>query len=100
MTFLNSIGLAVGSFQERTMFVFVLLTHDVKSTETATRMTEPSVLLQSMGILPFIKNFGRLLKNAHLRRYPYSSSLRRTSMYASILGISDASHLDLFDQPA
>jgi hypothetical protein len=53
-----------------------------------------------MIILPFIKNFIRLLKNAHLRRYPHSSSLRRTSLYASILGISDASHLDLFDQPA
>jgi hypothetical protein len=42
----------------------------------------------------------RLLKNAHLRRYPYSSSLRRTSMYASILGISDALHPDVFEQPA
>jgi hypothetical protein len=42
----------------------------------------------------------RLLKNAHLLRYPYSSSLRRTSMYASLLGISDALHLDVFDQPA
>ena len=42
----------------------------------------------------------RLLKNAHLRRYPHSSSLRRTSMYASLLGISDALHLSVFDQPA
>jgi hypothetical protein len=42
----------------------------------------------------------RLLKNAHLRRYPYPSSLRRTSMYASLLGISDALHLSVFDQPA
>src|SRR4030043_203850 len=41
----------------------------------------------------------RLLKNAHLRRYPHSSSLRRTSMYASLLGISGALHLSIFDQP-
>ena len=41
----------------------------------------------------------RLLKNAHLRRYPHSSSLRRTSMYASLFGISRALHLDVFEQP-
>jgi hypothetical protein len=40
------------------------------------------------------------MKNAHLRRYPHSSSLRRTSVYASLLEISDALHLDVFDQPA
>ena len=40
-----------------------------------------------------------LLKNAHLRRYPHSSSLRRTSMYASLFGISGALHLDVFEQP-
>jgi hypothetical protein len=45
-------------------------------------------------------NPGRLLKNAHLWRYPHSSSLRRTSMYASFLGISGALHLDIFQQPA
>jgi hypothetical protein len=32
--------------------------------------------------------------------YPHSSSLRRTATYASFLGISDALHLDIFDQPA
>jgi hypothetical protein len=32
-------------------------------------------------------------------RYPYPSSLRRTSMYASFLGISEALHLDIFHQP-
>jgi len=42
----------------------------------------------------------RLLKNAHLRRYPLSSSLRRPAAYASLLGISDALHLSVFDQPA
>jgi hypothetical protein len=40
------------------------------------------------------------MKNANLLRYPHSSSLRRTSMYASLLGISGALHLDVFDQPA
>ena len=42
----------------------------------------------------------RLMKNAHLRRYPHSASLRRTRMYASFRGISGALHLDVFDQPA
>ncbi len=42
----------------------------------------------------------RLLKTAHLRRYPHSSFLRRASMHASVLGLSDALHLDAFDQPA
>ncbi len=32
-------------------------------------------------------------------RYPHPSSLRRTSMYASFLGISEALHLDIFLQP-
>jgi hypothetical protein len=40
------------------------------------------------------------MKNVHLRRYPHSSTLRRTSMYDSLLGISGALHLDVFDQPA
>jgi hypothetical protein len=40
------------------------------------------------------------MKNVHLQRYPYSSALRRTSLYASLLGISGALHLDVFDQPA
>ena len=57
----------------------------------------------------------RLSENAHLLRYPYPSSLRRTSMYASFLGIcprlawtphpaggspvSEALHLDIFRKP-
>jgi hypothetical protein len=41
----------------------------------------------------------RLAENAHLLRYPHPSSLRRTSMYASFLGISEALHLDIFHQP-
>ena len=40
------------------------------------------------------------MKNANLRRYLHSSSLQRTSMYASLLGISGALHLGVFDQPA
>jgi PAS domain S-box-containing protein len=38
-------------------------------------------------------------KNAHLLRYPHPSSLRRTFMYASFLGISEALHMDIFHQP-
>jgi hypothetical protein len=45
------------------------------------------------------KGFSRLLKNAHLRRYPYPSSLRRTAKYASFLRISGALHLAIFEQP-
>jgi len=41
----------------------------------------------------------RLLKNAHLRRCPHSSSLRRTPKYASLLRILGALHLGIFDQP-
>jgi len=54
----------------------------------------------------------RLSENAHLPfdklmalskveglRYPHPSSLRRTSMYASFLGISEALHMDIFHQP-
>ena len=40
-----------------------------------------------------------LLKNAHLRRSPHPSSLQRTSKYASLLRISGALHLGIFDQP-
>jgi hypothetical protein len=40
-----------------------------------------------------------MLKNAHLQRYPRSSSLRRTSMYASFLKTSGALHLDIFEHP-
>jgi hypothetical protein len=43
--------------------------------------------------------FMRLLKNAHLLRFPHPSSLRRTSKYASLLTISGALHLGIFEQP-
>jgi hypothetical protein len=39
------------------------------------------------------------MKNAHLRRSPHPSSLRRTFKYASLLRISGALHLGIFDQP-
>jgi hypothetical protein len=45
----------------------------------------------------------KLLKNAHLRRFPCQqagpSSLRRTTKYASLLRISGAYHLGIFEQP-
>ena len=45
----------------------------------------------------------RLLKNAHLSRvsrdFSPPSSLRRTSKYASLLRISRALHLGIFEQP-
>ena len=41
----------------------------------------------------------RLSENAHLLRYPHPSSLRRTVIYASFLGISEALHMDIFKQP-
>jgi len=60
-------------------------------------------MLQMPSPQPYVISIGRdisrLLKNAHLRRYPYFSSLRRTSMYASLFEISGALHLDVFEQP-
>jgi len=41
----------------------------------------------------------RLLKNAHLLRFPHPLSLRRTAKYASLLRISGALHLGIFEQP-
>ena len=41
----------------------------------------------------------RLLENPHLLRYPHPALLRRTSMYASLLGISDALYLGIFQKP-
>jgi len=40
-----------------------------------------------------------LLKNGHLLRFPLPSSLRRTPKYVSLLRISGALHLALFEQP-
>jgi len=46
-----------------------------------------------------MKHAIRLLKDTHLLRYTHSSLLRRTEKYASLLRISHALHLDVFDQP-
>jgi hypothetical protein len=45
--------------------------------------------------------FGKLtaLSKVEGLRYPHPSSLRRTSLYASFLGISEALHMDIFHQP-
>jgi hypothetical protein len=45
--------------------------------------------------------FGRLtaLSRVEGLRYPHPSSLRRTTMHASFLGISEALHMDIFHQP-
>jgi hypothetical protein len=40
-----------------------------------------------------------LLKKGHLLRFPHPSSLQRTGKYASLLRISGALHLALFEQP-
>jgi hypothetical protein len=39
-----------------------------------------------------------LLENAHLLRFPYPSSLRRTSEYASLLRITGTLLLGIFEQ--
>jgi hypothetical protein len=41
----------------------------------------------------------RLLKKTHLLCFHHPSSLQRTSKYASLLGISGALHLGIFEQP-
>jgi hypothetical protein len=41
----------------------------------------------------------RLLKNGHLLRFPHPSSLRCKAKYISLLRISGALHLALFEQP-
>jgi hypothetical protein len=40
-----------------------------------------------------------MLKNAHLLRFPHPSSLQRTCKYASLLRISGALHLGIFEHP-
>jgi hypothetical protein len=40
-----------------------------------------------------------VLSKAEGLRYPHPSSLRRTTMYASFLGISKVLYLDIFHQP-
>jgi hypothetical protein len=52
-----------------------------------------------MTVAILFRELMRLSENAHLLRYPHASSLQRTFMYASFLGISAALHLDIFHQP-
>jgi hypothetical protein len=40
-----------------------------------------------------------MVENAHLRRCSHPSSLQRTPKYASLLRISSALHLDIFEHP-
>jgi hypothetical protein len=42
---------------------------------------------------------GRQLKNAHLQRCAYHSSLRGTELYASVLMTSRVLHVDIFELP-
>jgi hypothetical protein len=44
-------------------------------------------------------NFYQVAEKGHLLRFPHPSSLRRTAKYASLLRISGALHLALFEQP-
>gem|GEM_PF-4283155 len=46
-----------------------------------------------------VEIISRSLKNAPLRRFPHPSSLRRTSKYDSLLRISGALHLGIFERP-
>jgi hypothetical protein len=62
----------------------------------------PPAMMQAflfdIGLL-LVAYLGRLLKNAHLLRFSHPSSLRSTSKYASLLRISRALHLGIFEQP-
>jgi len=55
--------------------------------------------ISSRGLDRDFRKASRLLKNAHLLRFPHPSSLRRTSKYASFLRMSGALHLGIFEQP-
>jgi hypothetical protein len=46
------------------------------------------------------EDISRMLKSTHLLRSPHPSSLRRTGMYVSLLGMSGALYLDAFEHPA
>ena len=72
------------------------ITSLVRARYAAVELAEDTLLRRSL-LLP------RLSENAHLSRfhrdYSYTSSLRRTSRYASFRGISKAVHLGIFRQP-
>jgi len=57
------------------------------------------LLASLLGKGDILRCTSRLLKKGHLLRFPHPSSLRRTAKYASLLRISRALHLALFEQP-
>ena len=75
---------------------WVQITPDLQIIQSADQRVDNTVIV---GGLRMQLNFSRLMKNAHLRRFPHPSSLRRTMKYASLLRISGALHLGIFDQP-
>ena len=92
-------GLAVNSF----LLPFCFLPFDPcppnlwdKSRKLPWPGSSNSFLRSAVGL---VARPNRLLKNAHLLRFPHPSSLRRTAKYASFLRISGASHLGIFEQP-
>jgi small subunit ribosomal protein S21 len=56
-------------------------------------------VVEAVAGAPGRRHLGGCRKPPHLRRYPHSSSLRRTYKYASFLRSSDALHLSIFQQP-
>ncbi len=74
----------------------------------STLMVTITTRISAMGVLTLVDTiaagsdrpeWGGLLKKTHLRCSPHPSSLQRTSEYASLLRISGALHLGLFEQP-
>jgi hypothetical protein len=55
--------------------------------------------LTDRALLRMARIINRLLKKAHLRRWPHPLSFRRRFNYASFQGISAALSLDHFEQP-
>jgi len=51
------------------------------------------------GVPPTYRQAGSSLVACALKRFGAQASLQRTSKYASLLGISGALHLNIFEQP-
>jgi hypothetical protein len=79
--------------------------HHERLTTVALRAFVPITAAGQRGILTPLplahlhNEFVRLLKNAHLLRFPRPSSLRLTQKYDSFLRTSGALHLHVFEQP-
>jgi hypothetical protein len=65
---------------------------------TSIRLSIPFTTSGSHSQPPIFRS-DRLLKNAHLRRFPYPSPLNVHQMYASRLRISGTLHPGIFEQP-